>query len=194
MKPKKLYLSLYQKKINVRVIAATNKNLEAEIANGSFRADLFYRLNVFPIDLPPLRERLKDIPLLAMHFLKYYANKNKRSISGFAPGAMETLKSYHWPGNVRELENLVARSVLLCTGQTIEEIKISNFKTPILKFDALNSKSKEEHDRQFILEVLNKCKWKIYGPGGAAEILQMNSSTLRSQMKKLGIERYINGG
>jgi DNA-binding NtrC family response regulator len=178
-----------KKKIDVRVIAATNKNLEAEVAAGTFRMDLFYRLNVFLIDLPPLRERLKDIPLLAMHFLKFYANKNKRKVSGFSPAAIEMLKNHHWPGNVRELENLIARSVLMCQGEIIEEIKISNYKSE----KAVSNKSKDEFDRELIVNALTKCKWKIYGPGGAGEMLQMNSSTLRSQMKKLGIERYTIG-
>ena len=179
-----------KKKIDVRIIAATNRNLEEEIASGRFRMDLYYRLNVFPVTLPPLRERKEDIPMLANHFVQVYANKEGKVIRGLTDRVIQDMMNYHWPGNVRELENLMARSVLLARGTQISSLNLSasTQKTPVLQ-DNGNMKTITENERDHILAVLERCDWKIYGQGGAAEILEINSSTLSSRMKKLGIER-----
>jgi two-component system response regulator HydG len=178
------------KKINVRIIAATNRNLEEEIAYGRFRIDLYYRLNVFPIVLPPLRDRKEDILLLANHFLSIFAKKEHKDIKGFSDEVAGALLNFHWPGNVRELENLMERSVLLATGPIIDSIVLSN--QPRLVSESTSEeriKTMEENERDHILLALQNCDWKVYGPGGAAELLNMNSSTLNSRIKKLGIKR-----
>jgi len=181
-----------KKKINVRVIAATNRILEDEIAAGRFRLDLYYRLNVFPISLPPLRQRKEDILLLANHFLSVYAKKEKKTITGISDLVVEKMLDYPWPGNIRELENLMARSVLLADGPIIESLKL-----PVAGMgNQLNAtdrpKTMTQNERDHIVAVLQKCKWKVNGKGGAAEILEMNASTLYSRMKKLRIEKDIN--
>ena len=111
-------------KVDVRIIAATNKDLEKEVAEGNFREDLFYRLNVMPLNVPPLKERRDDIPLLAQHFLKKFSDKNRKTVKGFVPLAMDMLVNYDWPGNVRELENAVERAVILATGEHITEAQL----------------------------------------------------------------------
>lgn len=181
-----------KKKINVRVIAATNRNLEEEMALGRFRMDLYYRLNIFPIFLPPLRERIEDIIPIAHHFLFHYALKEKKQINGFSDQVAHDMLAYHWPGNVRELENLMERSVLLSTGKLITSLTLPANQ---LKNKQVNEsehlKTMDENERDHIIRVLEKCSWKIYGEGGAAEILHVNGSTLSSRMKKLGIEKKI---
>lgn len=178
------------KKVDVRVIAATNRNLEEEMAAGRFRIDLYYRLNVFPLSLPPLRERKADILLLANHFLKLYANKENKKITGFSDKVINEMLEYSWPGNVRELENIIERNILLTTGPIIDLLvlpKVQN-KDAIMQ-ENLRVKTMEENERDHILAVLKKCNWKLYGPGGAAELLDINGSTLSSRMKKLGIKK-----
>jgi formate hydrogenlyase transcriptional activator len=179
-------------KIDVRIIAATNRNLEKEVEEGRFRSDLFYRLNVFPITLPPLRNRKEDIPVLATHFIERFArNIGKKKIS-ISNKTMKELKAYHWPGNVRELEHLMERSVLLAKGNIIKEVHLPitprNTTEPTTTGD-IYMKTLEEHEREYILEVLEKCNGKVFGRGGAAEVLNVNVSTLNSRMKKLGIEK-----
>jgi two-component system response regulator HydG len=178
-----------RKKINVRVIAATNRDLEEEISAGRFRIDLFYRLNVFPVLLPPLRERKGDILLLARHFISFYARREGKKIIGLAEHVAKEMVNHPWPGNVRELENLIERSVLMTTGTKIENINLSKspMRPALTKQDSMKMKTMEEHERDYILAVLRKCNWKIYGKGGAAEILDINVSTLNSRIKKLGI-------
>lgn len=181
------------RKINVRVIAATNKDLEEEVAAGRFRIDLYYRLNVFPLTIPPLRERKEDIPALAQYFLKKYSNEAGRTIPLLSDNAQEQLMRYPWPGNIRELENTVQRNVLLCRGTVIENVEMPTAKNLYAqetdKQDRL--KTMMENERDHILSVLEHCKWKISGKGGAAEILDINVNTLQSRMKKLGIEKVI---
>ena len=174
------------KKINVRVIAATNRELNEEIAEGRFRIDLFYRLNVFPIYLPALRERKSDIPLLAQHFLQKYAKESKKSVTSFSQKVMDKLQQYSWPGNVRELENVIFRNVLLS-----DTLEITDIDLPTQRQEASEKKMKTilENERDHILSVLEQCNWKVFGNGGAAEILEINISTLNSRMKKLGISR-----
>jgi len=178
------------RKINVRVIAATNRELEDEVIAGRFRMDLYYRLNAFPILLPPLRERKSDIAALARHFLNKYALQYGKSLK-LGPGAISELTNYHWPGNVRELENIIERHVILAEGPAIETIELKrNVKRTNdseIKSDKL--KTLVEHERDYIIAVLEKCNWKIYGAGGAAELLDINVSTLNSRIKKLGIKK-----
>ncbi|WP_426667387.1 sigma-54-dependent transcriptional regulator [Mucilaginibacter sp. McL0603] len=178
------------RKINVRVIAATNRDLEEEILVGRFRIDLYYRLNVFPILLPPLRERKGDILLLAHHFITFYSKREGKKVIGLSERTAKEMVNHPWPGNVRELENLIERSVLMATGSKIENITLARGlqKPGLIEDDPEKLKTMEEHMRDYILAVLKKCNWKIYGKGGAAEILGMNVSTLNSRIKKLGIK------
>ncbi|MCQ6957011.1 sigma-54-dependent transcriptional regulator [Mucilaginibacter aquariorum] len=178
------------KKIDVRIIAATNRNLEEEISAGRFRLDLYYRLNIFPINLPPLRERRSDILLLANYFLKKYADKQGKTITGFSDEVIAIMKQYSWPGNVRELENMMERSVLLSMGTLINSLILPKDKgSPIIEIEIDRVKTMEENERDHILATLAKCDWKVYGEGGAAEMLNINVSTLNSRMKKLGIDK-----
>ena len=179
------------RKINVRVLAATNKDLEEEVAAGHFRIDLYYRLNVFPLLMPSLRERKEDIPLLANYFLKKYSAEEGRQIPVLSTEAIDMLMQYDWPGNIRELENTIQRNIVLAKGGVIECMEI-----PVSKRAAISTNSNKngfktmiENERDHILAVLESCSWKISGRGGAAEILDINVNTLNSRMKKLGIER-----
>jgi len=180
----------YTKKVNVRVIAATNRNLEKEVAEGRFRLDLYYRLNVFPIELPSLRQRKEDIPLLASYFLDRLLKKSNRRVNGISNSAMQTLMDYDWPGNIRELEHLMERSLLMATGDLIENIDIAAVPTvsnPVTQGN-FRIRTLEEMERDHILEILQVCKGKIFGAGGAAEMLNIPSTTLNSKIKKLGIK------
>ncbi|HXB08582.1 MAG TPA: sigma-54 dependent transcriptional regulator [Puia sp.] len=180
------------KKVDVRVIAATNRNLEEEIAAGRFRMDLYYRLSVFSVKIPPLRQRTEDIPLLAQYFLDKYCRQEGRTIGGFAGPVLAAMMSYSWPGNIREVENFVARSVLMAEGALIEKIDLPvNAVAPLFRASQNSVKSIAEQERDHIVSVLNSCNWKLNGRGGAAELLKINSSTLRSRMKKLGIDRRL---
>jgi two-component system response regulator HydG len=175
--------------LDIRIIAATNRNLEKEVAEGRFRLDLYYRLNVFPVTLPPLRERREDIMLLAAHFVQVYAKKFGKVVSGFSPAASTQLMSYDWPGNIRELQHLVERSVLMCPGDTISSVSLTNDRNLKISADegTLKVKSMEEVERDHISQILLQCNGRIAGTGGAAELLGLNVSTLNSRMKKLGI-------
>jgi DNA-binding NtrC family response regulator len=175
-------------KLNIRVIAATNRNLEKEVAAGRFRLDLYYRLNVFPIILPPLRERIDDIPSLATHFIESFNRKTGKSIRGISDKAAKKLASYNWPGNIRELENLIERSMLLTATQMIEEVHLPENKSEITQFES-RTKTMEENERDHILAVLKKCNGKIWGAGAAAEMLNIPPTTLKSRMNKLGIKK-----
>jgi len=181
------------KKINVRVLAATNKDLEEEVAAGRFRIDLYYRLNVFPLLLPPLRERKTDIPLLAEYFLRKYGTEQMQPASTLSKEAIRTLMEYHWPGNIRELENTIQRNVVLAKGSVIESLEIPASRMTNSSTYSDNGKFKTmlENERDHILAVLESCNWKVSGKGGAAEILDVNVNTLNSRMKKLGIEKEI---
>jgi len=182
-------------KIDIRIIAATNRDLEKEVAEGRFRLDLYYRLNVFPIVLPSLYERKEDILDLAMFFIGVYNKKTGKRVEGISNKATEQLLSYSWPGNIRELEHLIERSILLAKGPVIEEVIIPKIKekdSAIFVSEAEQIKTIHENERDHILAVLRKCKGKIWGAGAAAELLNIPPSTLKSKMKKLGIVRqYI---
>jgi DNA-binding NtrC family response regulator len=180
-----------KKTIDVRVIAATNRILEEEIAAGRFRLDLYYRLNVFPIYLPPLRQRKEDLEPLAMHFLRVHAAQENKAITAFSKSVLRAVTNYSWPGNIREMENLIARSVLMSNGPTIELLAIPEATQGRPPSGDLQPKTIEENERDHILAVLKKCHWRVRGRGGAAEVLDINPSTLYSRLKKLGIEKAI---
>jgi formate hydrogenlyase transcriptional activator len=175
-------------KTDVRVIAATNRVLEEEIEAGKFRPDLYYRLNVFPIQLQPLRNRPEEIPVLARHFIRLYSEKNDRLIHDINPKAMEQLINYSWPGNIRQLEHVIELSVLLTEGETINHIQLpatlprrGNKDNPLKTID--------ENERDHIIRMLKHCKGRIAGKDGAADILGVPPTTLHSKLKRLGITR-----
>jgi transcriptional regulator with GAF, ATPase, and Fis domain len=175
-------------KVDVRIIAATNRNLEAEVKAGRFRSDLYYRLNVFPIVLPPLRDRIEDIAPLANLFLERYSQSSGRNVLSISTNVLQELKHYPWPGNVRELEHLIERSILFTEGNVLCEIQLSGDGKD--KDLAANSTSTlEQIERTYIIETLKKCDGKISGKGGAAELLEIPSTTLHSKMKKLTISK-----
>lgn len=180
-------------KIDVRIIAATNRELEKEVAAGRFRLDLYYRLNIFPINLPSLRERREDIPLLAEHFVRYFNRKIGKSIEGLTKEALKDALSYSWPGNIRELENLIERAVLLAKDKIITDLQLPS--KSIQQGEGIVSplgnsfKTIEDNEREHIMKALKKCNGKVWGSGGAAELLDLPPSTLNSRMKKLGIKR-----
>jgi formate hydrogenlyase transcriptional activator len=172
---------------DVRIVAATNRDLAKLVASGQFRSDLFYRLNVFPVVVPPLRDRLEDIPLLVHYFLSKFAKRAGRKVDVVPPETMEALCRYSWPGNVRELEHVVERAVILSPGP---ELRISLVELP--RSDEVfpeAPRALEDVERRHILRILRETKGKIGGPGGAAERLGMNRTTLNSRMQKLRISR-----
>jgi predicted ATPase len=180
-------------RVDVRVIAATNRDLEAMVKAGSFRADLFYRLNVFPIPVPALRDRRDDVPLLVAFFLTTLAKRLGKPLEGFTAQSLERLRQYHWPGNVRELQNVVERAAILASGPIVDlqpEL-LPTVGAPIAMPDALLSL--EDLERAHILEVVRSTRWTIEGAKGAASILGLHPNTLRSRMKKLGIARGTHG-
>ena len=174
-------------KVNVRVIAATNRNMEQAIEKKEFREDLYYRLNVFPVICPPLRDRKEDIPLLVKHFCQKHEAKIGKKISNIPSKVMDVLMNYDWPGNIRELENIIERALILSRNETLEygewlpKEKKSNGK--------INTQKLEDIEKEHILEVLKKASWKVSGEKGAAKILGLNATTLEAKMKKLGIKR-----
>ena len=177
-------------KVNVRVIAATNRCLEKEVAEGRFRLDLYYRLNVFPIELPPLRERKEDIEALARHFLTKYAGKARKNVTAISTQALSQLMQYNWPGNIRELEHLIERNVLLATSDEIELFDLPQaFTGEPAKMASGALLSMEDMEREHIMAALKMCNGKVFGPGGAAEALKMPATSLYSKMKKLGIQQ-----
>jgi PAS domain S-box-containing protein len=176
-------------RVDVRVIAATNRDLAQAVTDGRFRQDLYYRLNVFPVSLPPLRERTEDIPLLVHYFVERYAAKIGRVITRVPDEAMQRLLAYPWPGNVRELENVIERGVIISTGP---ELAAGPALLPVLPAAVAppsESTSMQDVSRQHIVAVLQRTGWRIDGPQGAARLLNMHPSTLRSRMQKLGIKR-----
>ncbi|HTE24986.1 sigma 54-interacting transcriptional regulator [Flavitalea sp.] len=176
-------------KVNVRIIAATNRKLDEEVNSHRFRPDLYYRLNVFPINLPSLRDRLEDIEPLANFFVERYSRITGRKVTSISAKVNKELKSYSWPGNVRELEHLIERSILLTEGNVLKEIQLP-VKNKIKSDDAdISPKGLQEIESSYIIEVLKKCKGKISGIGGAADVLGIPATTLHSKMKKLGVSK-----
>ena len=178
--------SSHTRTVDVRVIAATNRDLEAGVGDGTFRADLYYRLNVLAIAVPPLRERREDIPLLVDHFLAKFGARFGRSLEGVTPRSMEWLERYDWPGNIRELQNVLERAAVMATGPMVE---LEALALGAAARSTAASDSLAEVERAHILRVLQDSHWQIYGERGAAAALEIHPSTLRSRMKKLGLEK-----
>ena len=174
-------------KVDVRAIASTSRDLKAEVKNRRFREDLFYRLNVFPVSMPPLRMREGDIPLLVSYFVDKYARKLGRKYEAVPRKTMKALQEYHWPGNVRELEHVIERAVIISPGAMLRLAERLEGESKKAKEEPL--KGLEAIEREHILKVLQKTRWKIDGNEGAAAILKLHPSTLRFRMKKLGIKR-----
>jgi len=175
-------------KVDVRVIAATNRDLSEIVAKGTFRSDLFYRLNVFPLESPALRERRADIPLLVSFFLSRFGKKLGKEVRGVAQKSMDSLIHYSWPGNVRELQNVIERAVILAHGPVVQ-VDESMLRSGVDSAESSAIETLESHERNHIVRALNETKWVIHGKKGAAEILGINPSTLRSRMEKLGIKK-----
>lgn len=176
-------------KIDVRVIAASNRDLKKEVVAGKFRSDLFYRLNVFPIPLPSLRERKEDIPLLVPYFVAKYAKKLGKQIKYISPKTVEEMTLYDWPGNVRELEHVIERALVMTTGNTLNDITLLPFEADHHHNKSNEYLSLEANERAYILSTLKKTNGKIGGEDGAARLLDLPPTTLHSKMKKLGIKK-----
>ncbi|HXQ69532.1 MAG TPA: sigma 54-interacting transcriptional regulator [Pyrinomonadaceae bacterium] len=172
-------------KVDVRIITATNRNLKLEVEKGTFREDLWYRLNVYPITMPPLRQRRDDIPLLVEHFSAIYAKKSGKTISSVSPRAMQNLEVHSWPGNVRELANVIERAVIHTQGSVLQ--LVDQWEPVVSEPGA--TQTLEEVERDYIVRTLEKTGWRIEGKSGAATVLGLNPSTLRTRMLKLGIQR-----
>jgi len=206
--------------VDVRIIAATNRNLKQAVADGAFREDLYYRLNVFPIEVPPLRERKEDIPLLAAHFLAQAARRLRLPLPRFTEAQAELLKRYDWPGNVRELQNATERALILAQNGLLRynlplvepPAALSNWPVPpgneglrpppagaeggaagsggaALGNRLLSEDELRQLERENTRAALERCGWKVHGPGGAAKLLGVKPTTLISRMKKMGIKR-----
>ncbi len=176
-------------KVNVRIIAATNRQLDKMVNRGNFREDLYYRLNVFPIESPPLRERKEDIPLLVNYFVKKYNKRMGKRIEEVPASSLRRLSKYEFPGNVRELENIVERAVILSPGKVLNlEASMTGRKKPERKKNGAFP-SLEEIQRQHIIKALERTGWRISGPKGAGRLLKMNDRTLMSRMRRLGIRK-----
>jgi len=177
--------------VDVRIVAATNLNLLQQVADGRFRADLYYRLNIFPIVIPPLRERKEDIPQLCTHFITEFCIKNRRKPLTLAAKIMEALTIYTWPGNVRELKNTIERSILLTTGAVIKEVPLPEINPDDSGNEGHSIKLLEEVEREHILKAIKYCNGRISGSNGAAKRLGIPHTTLISKMQKLGIKKNL---
>jgi transcriptional regulator with GAF, ATPase, and Fis domain len=172
--------------VDVRVIAATNRDLAGAVSDGSFREDLYYRLNVFPVEVPPLRARREDIAMLAWTFVREFSQAMGRSIERIADESMAALEAYPWPGNVRELRNVIERAMILARDTTLH---VSLGRTPA-RSPALHAPgSLEDAERAHILRALEQAGWRVRGAGGAAERLGLKPTTLESRIQKLGLRR-----
>lgn len=177
-------------KTDVRIIAATHKDLQEEVKKGNFRSDLFFRLNIFPIAVPPLRERKQDIPALAFHFMEKYARRSGRKVTAISSKVYKKLSAYNWPGNVRELENVMERCVILASKPIIHQLHLPVGEESLsAAVEKTRVKTIDEVDREHIMQVLKSCKGKVAGPGGAAEALRIPPTTLHSMIKRLGIRK-----
>jgi formate hydrogenlyase transcriptional activator len=177
-------------KVDVRLLAATNRSLAEVVREGRFRMDLYYRLLVVPVEVPPLRERREDIPALAAHFVARYGRQFGRRVDSISDSMMRQLMAYDWPGNIRELENLLAREVVLCPGgQQGRVLDAPLFLVAESGASKAPPRSMQDAERRHIENALISARWVLEGPKGAAAALGMNPSTLRSRMKRLGIQR-----
>ncbi len=172
-------------KVNVRVITATNRNLQEEVKKGAFRSDLFFRLNIFPIHLPALRERSEDVPLLADSFVKKFSAKNSKRVTALSPAALDLLKNYHWAGNVRELTNVIERAVILCDVSVLQPKHLNLTTAAAIGEEEIWNM--EEVEKQHILKALKRTRGQVGGANGAAQLLGVNRTTLIARMKKMGI-------
>src|SRR5258706_426344 len=184
---------------DARLIAATNRDLEAMVAEQKFRTDLFFRLNVFPVHVPPLRERQGDIPLLVRHFTQQFSRRMNKVMETIPSAAMDALSRYHWPGNIRELQNVIERAVIISSGPVLS-VDVTDLKfpkaVPLAEKPAATKSTNgalhnvlQETERQQVLQALKQCNWVVAGPHGAAALLEINRSTLQVRMRKLGISR-----
>ena len=185
---------------DARLIAATNRDLETMVSEQKFRSDLFFRLNVFPVHVPPLRERQGDIPLLVRHFTQQFSRRMKKAMETIPSATMDALCRYHWPGNIRELQNVIERAVIVSVGPALSvdvgDLKFPKVSHPEERAAAPNSTTNgalhsvlEETERQQILKALAQSNWIVAGPDGAAALLGINRSTLQVRIRKLGISR-----
>jgi formate hydrogenlyase transcriptional activator len=177
-------------KVDVRLVAATNRNLVKMVARGQFRSDLYYRLNVFPILLPSLRERREDIPALVTHFVKIFNRRMGKQVESIPPETMAALQWYPWPGNIRELQNLVERAVILSRNGVLPN-PLHKVRTEVMPPACLSSMTLEDSDRALIVETLDEVGWIVGGPSGAAAKLGLKRTTLLAKMRRLGISRAI---
>jgi PAS domain S-box-containing protein len=186
------------KKTNVRIITATNRILAEEVRNGNFREDLFYRINIFPITIPPLRKRKEDIPELTEYFVHQFQKKYEKKITGISKHTHITFSEYNWPGNIRELQNVIERAVISTKGDTIRINDLLDGNSSISEPEQEQQKTTalrlSEVEKAHIIKILDQCNWQIHGEKGAAEILDINPSTLRSRMKKLNIHNQRSNG
>jgi len=178
-------------KVDVRIIAATNRDLEQAIKSGNFREDLYYRLNIFPIKIPPLRERKEDIPLLVTHFVSNYGAKVGKQVESVSDEALKSLMDYEWPGNIRELESVIERAVILSDERVLVIEDLQQKKHHDEDKVATRRESLEEVERIHILNTLKECNWIVEGKRGAAERLGLPPSTLRDRIRKLGITKPV---
>jgi formate hydrogenlyase transcriptional activator len=180
------------KKVDVRLVAATNRDLEKMMENREFRSDLYYRLNVFPIRIPPLRERPGDIPLLVRYFTQKYSRRMQKQIESIPAAALRKLSGWHWPGNIRELENFIERSVILTRGTALQapigELGHNGRHAPVV------AGARETHERDEIVRILKVTSGRVGGPDGAAARMGINRTTLLSRMKKFGIDPRMHHG
>jgi len=174
------------RKVDVRIVAATHHNLEAAMKEGRFRADLYYRLNVFPVVLPPLRERLEDLPRLVWYFVNRRQRALNRKFTSIPDSVFAALIERSWPGNVRELANVIERAMIHSTGNTLV---LDEVPSPQRSMPVRDSGTLEEMERQYVEDALRRCRWRINGRGNAAEVLGLHPNTLRNRMKKFGIQR-----
>ncbi len=176
--------------VNVRVIAATHRDLTAAVGQNRFRSDLFFRLNVFPIPVPPLRERREDIPDLVRHFLHHFNRRMGKPVAGVSPAALQLLTDYHWPGNVRELENIVERAMIVTDGN---QLQVDSSWLASVRAEGADQRAATglaALERDAILGALERCRGRIYGPGGAAAVLGLKPTTLYGKMRKHRIPRH----
>ncbi|MCA1788065.1 MAG: sigma 54-interacting transcriptional regulator, partial [Desulfobacteraceae bacterium] len=178
-------------KVDVRLITATNRNLEEEVNKGRFREDLWYRLNVFPVTTPPLRDRTEDIPLLVAFYVKKIAKRLGKDTPIVPKAIMDDFTNYYWPGNVRELENILERAVIISSGPKLR--MVDDFNRPLACLSnaqkPLEAKTLEQVEHDYIVRVLEQTNWKVSGENSATEILGLNRSTLRARMRKLTITK-----